>query len=53
MTLPVITRAEYDAAKAAIAQKFQLDIVPDFPIVPQASITLRPEYGLKMVLKKR
>ena len=37
----------------AIAQKFQLDIVPDFPIVPQASITLRPEYGLKMVLKKR
>jgi cytochrome P450 len=37
----------------AIAQKFQLDIVPDFPILPQASITLRPEYGLKMVLKKR
>jgi hypothetical protein len=37
----------------AIAQKFQLDLVPDFPIVPQASITRRPEYGLKMVLKKR
>jgi cytochrome P450 len=38
---------------AASAQKFQLNIVPDFAIVPQPSITLRPEYGIKMVLKKR
>ncbi|MGB5960547.1 MAG: cytochrome P450 [Coleofasciculaceae cyanobacterium] len=36
-----------------IAQKYQLSIVPDFPIVPQPSITLRPEHGLKMVLHKR
>lgn len=35
------------------AQKYQLSIVPDFPIVPQPSITLRPEHGLKMVLNKR
>lgn len=33
-----------------IAQKYQLTLVPDFPIVPQPSITLRPEHGLKMVL---
>lgn len=37
---------------ATIAQKFQL-MVPDFPIVPQPSITLRPEYGRKVMLKKR
>lgn len=36
-----------------IAQKYQLSLVPDFPIVPQASITLRPEHGLKMVVTQR
>lgn len=36
-----------------IAQKYQLSLVPDFSIVPQPSITLRPEHGLKMVLHKR
>jgi cytochrome P450 len=36
-----------------IAQKYQMSLVPDFPIVPQPSITLRPEHGLKMVLSKR
>ncbi len=38
---------------ATIAQKFQLTLVPDHPIVPQNSLTLRPEYGLKVVLHKR
>ncbi|AFY33811.1 cytochrome P450 [Calothrix sp. PCC 7507] len=37
---------------ATIAQKFELILVPDHPIVPQASITLRPAYGIKVVLKK-
>lgn len=37
---------------AAIAQKFELALVPDFPIVPQPSITLRPEYGIKMKLSR-
>jgi len=37
---------------ATIAQKFQL-MVSDFPIVPQPSITLGLEYGIKVVLKKR
>lgn len=37
----------------AIAQNFELDILPEHPIVPQASITLRPEQGIKVILKKR
>lgn len=37
---------------ATIAQKFQVDVVPGFAIVPQPSITLRPEYGIKVTLKQ-
>ncbi|QIR37718.1 cytochrome P450 [Tolypothrix sp. PCC 7910] len=36
---------------ATIAQRFQIEIEPGFPIVPQPSITLRPEYGIKVQLK--
>jgi cytochrome P450 len=36
-----------------ILQKFRLDLVPDHPVLPQASITLRPKFGMKMNLKKR
>lgn len=38
---------------ATIAQKFELKIVDDRPIEAQASITLRPEGGIKVMLKKR
>lgn len=38
---------------ATIAQKFQLTLVPEHPIVPQPSITLRPEHGIQVVLAKR
>ncbi len=37
---------------ATIAQRFQVDLVPGHPIVPQPSITLRPENGLKVQLKQ-
>ncbi|HAZ43580.1 MAG TPA: cytochrome P450 [Cyanobacteria bacterium UBA11369] len=37
---------------AAIAQQFELELVPGFPIVPQPSITLRPEYGIKVQIKQ-
>lgn len=37
---------------ATIAQQFELDLEPSFPIVPQPSITLRPEYGIKVQLKR-
>lgn len=36
---------------ATIAQRFQIEIEPGFPIVPQPSITLRPEYGIKVQVK--
>jgi hypothetical protein len=35
---------------ATISQRFQLYLIPDFPIVPQPSITLRPEQGIKVQL---
>ncbi|BBD58133.1 cytochrome P450 [Nostoc sp. HK-01] len=37
---------------ATIAQSFQIDLVPGYPIVPQPSITLRPENGLKVEIKR-
>ncbi|MBD2181246.1 cytochrome P450 [Planktothrix sp. FACHB-1355] len=37
---------------ATIAQKFEVNVVQDYAIVPQPSITLRPEYGIKVTLKK-
>lgn len=36
-----------------IAQKFRLTLVPDQAIVPLASITLRPQQGIKVELSKR
>ncbi|MBD2303557.1 cytochrome P450 [Nostoc sp. FACHB-87] len=36
---------------ATIAQSFQIDLVPGHSIVPQPSITLRPENGLKVEIK--
>jgi cytochrome P450 len=37
----------------AIAQKFEMDLIPDHPILPQASITLRPEQGIQVRLQSR
>lgn len=37
---------------ATIAQKFQPNVLPDFPIVPQPSITLRPESGIKVQIQQ-
>lgn len=38
---------------ATIAQKFSLRLVLDHPVVPLASITLRPRYGVRVVLEER
>ncbi|MGF1489126.1 MAG: cytochrome P450 [Prochloraceae cyanobacterium] len=38
---------------ATISQKFELNLLPEHPIIPQPSITLRPEKGIKVVLSKR
>jgi cytochrome P450 len=38
---------------ATIAQQFRFRIVPQHPVVPIASITLRPRYGIRVVVEKR
>ena len=38
---------------ATIAQRYRLRLVPDHPVVPLASITLRPRYGVRVVLESR
>ena len=35
---------------ATIAQKFRLTLQADHPVTPQPSLTLRPKYGMKMLL---
>ena len=37
---------------AAIAQRFQLRMVPGHPVVPLPSITLRPQHGLRMSISR-
>jgi len=38
---------------ATIAQRWRFDLVPDHPVVPQAAVTLRPKYGMKMMARVR
>jgi cytochrome P450 len=38
---------------ATIAQRYRLHLKPGFPVEPQGLITLRPRYGLKMLLERR
>jgi cytochrome P450 len=38
---------------ATVAQKYRLRLVPDHPVVPLASITLRPRYGVRVRLESR
>ncbi len=37
----------------AIAQCYQLDLVPGHPVEPQLLVSLRPKYGLRMVIHER
>jgi cytochrome P450 len=38
---------------ASLAQRYQLRLAPGEVVQPQAGITLRPKYGLKMTLRRR
>jgi cytochrome P450 len=38
---------------ATIAQHFRFKLVPEHPVVPIASITLRPRHGIRVVMQKR
>lgn len=35
---------------ATVAQQYRLRLVPNWPVVPQARVTIRPRYGLRMQL---
>lgn len=38
---------------ASLAQRYRLQLAPGQEIVPQANVTLRPKYGMKMRLERR
>jgi cytochrome P450 len=38
---------------AALAQRFQFTLVPEHAVIPDATFTLRPKTGVKVVLRKR
>jgi cytochrome P450 len=38
---------------ATMAQKFRFTLLPDHPVVPRTTVTLRPEHGIKGVLSKK
>ncbi len=42
---------EMQLVLATILQRYELDLVPGFPIIPQPGITLRQKYGLPMMLR--
>src|SRR5205807_8620728 len=44
---------EMQLVLATIAQRYQLDLVPGHPVVPQPAISLRPRYGMWMTLRPR
>ncbi len=45
--------AEAMVILATIAQRYRLRLKPGFPVEPQGLITLRPRYGLRMILEQR
>jgi len=38
---------------AAIAQRYQIRVAPDYPVEPMPTMTLRPRHGIKVVLTRR
>ncbi len=38
---------------AMVAQRYRLRLLPGFPVVPQGRISLRPRYGMRMVVEGR
>lgn len=38
---------------AMMSRSFTYELVPGFPIVPEATLTLRPRHGMKMVARRR
>jgi cytochrome P450 len=38
---------------ATIAQQWRFELLPGHPVVPNAAVTLRPKYGMKMTARRR
>jgi cytochrome P450 len=38
---------------ATLAQRFELSVAPNFKVVPDRQFTLKPKYGLEMVIQER
>lgn len=38
---------------ATFAQRYTLELVPDHPVVPEPTVTLRPRYGVHMTIQAR
>jgi hypothetical protein len=38
---------------AMLSQRYVFDLVPGHPIEPEATLTLRPKFGLPMIARRR
>jgi cytochrome P450 len=38
---------------ATLAQRWQMRLVPGHPVMPRPTVTLRPKYGMRMILTRR
>lgn len=38
---------------ASIAQRYELDLIPGHPVIPEPVVTLRPKHGLRMSLRRK
>jgi cytochrome P450 len=38
---------------AMLSRRFEFELVPGHPVVPEATLTLRPRYGLPMIARRR
>jgi cytochrome P450 len=38
---------------AMMSQRFTYELIPGFPIVPEATLTLRPRRGMPMIARRR
>jgi hypothetical protein len=38
---------------ATLGQRWRMRLAKDHPVVPEPLVTLRPKYGIKMVLEQR
>ena len=38
---------------AMMSQRFVYDVVPDHPVEPEATLTLRPRHGIEMIARRR